>query len=341
MSEWFYAKDGQQNGPVAKEQLVELLRNGTLTPQDMVWTSSMSDWQPAANVQELAGGGAAVAGAPEVLEPSNPYAVSEGALAGAAAVQDHQVGIGAIVPGSEPIDVIACLKRGFDLTVRNFGTVLLIGLVYFAVSFVSSVIFGLIDGMLGFGGTSQEFQSSAGSASAEFQSNGPVSTLAGGVLSVFLSLGLARAGLNIVSGKPATVGMLFGEGDKLLKAIGASILFGVAVVVGLILLVVPGIYIALRYGQFLNAIVDRDLGIMESFQYSSELTTNNRILLLLLWLLSVGVVIAGCLALGVGLLFAYPVMWLMWLVAYRWMQFGSRAVMDQPGTQIPMLAANE
>jgi uncharacterized membrane protein len=157
------------------------------------------------------------------------------------------------------------------------------------------------------------------------------------VLSTFLSLGATRIGLNLVSGKEVNAGMLFGEGRKLLRAIGASILFGLAVAVGLLLLIVPGIYIALRYGQFLAAIVDRDLGIFESFNYSSSLTTNNRLLLLGMWILCVLIILAGFIACGVGLIFAIPVVWLTSMVAYRWMQYGHRAAMDHPGTLTPLL----
>ena len=51
----------------------------------------------------------------------------------------------------------------------------------------------------------------------------------------------------------------------------------------------------MRFGQYLIAIVDRDLGIMDSFNYSSSLTTNNRMNLFLLALLAVVIVLAGAL----------------------------------------------
>ena len=166
----------------------------------------------------------------------------------------------------------------------------------------------------------------------------PLNIIVSQTLSIFLSLGLVRIGLNLVSGKEVSVAMLFGEGRKLLRAIVASILFGIMFAVGLLLLVVPGVYLALRYGQYLTAIVDRDLGIMDSFKYSSSITTNNRLSLLGLWLLCLLVVLAGALACFVGLIFAMPVAWLSTVVAYRWMQYGHRAALDHPGTTTPMLA---
>jgi hypothetical protein len=344
MSEWFYAQGGRQNGPVAFEKLVELARNGALDPvKDLVWTSTMKDWISAGKVEGLF---AAAAETPDLptADPSNPYSAPQSSWIEPAPTPG--IGLSEIVPGSEPIDIGACIKRGFDLTKRQFGIILLVGLVYVGVSIGAGVILGLMDTALGWGSrtVSHSFpgnSSSSGGFSYDFvgyQQNGSIpNMILSQVLSTFLSLGAARIGLNLVSGKEATVGMLFGEGGKLLRAIGASILFGLAVVVGLLLLVVPGIYIALRYGQYMAAIVDRDLGIFESFNYSSSLTTNNRLLLLGLWVLCVLIILAGFIACGVGLIFAIPLVWLTSMVAYRWMQYGHRAAMDHPGTMTPLL----
>jgi hypothetical protein len=330
MTEWYYARGGQQNGPVSFEQLAELARTGGLNPmKDLVWTASMKDWLPAGQVPEIYGHAAA---------PANPYAAPQSDLNDVARITTGEA-LAEIVPGSEPIDVMACVKRGFDLTCRHFGMILLVGVVYMGVSFGTSLLLGLMDVALGLGQVPQtQFESEAGSAFASFQQNGsPLNMLISQVVSIFLSLGISRIGLNLVSGKEFSVGMLFGGGRKLLPALGATILYGLMVGLGMVLLIVPGIYLALRYGQYLTAMVDRDMGIMESFQYSSSLTTNNRMNLFLLVLLAVVIMFAGCLALVVGMIFAFPVVWLSWIVAYRWMQYGHRAALDHHGTKTPML----
>jgi hypothetical protein len=330
MTEWYYARGGQQNGPVSFEQLAELARTGGLNPmKDLVWTASMKDWLPAGQVPEIYGHAAA---------PANPYAAPQSDLNDVARITAGEA-LAEIVPGSEPIDVMACVKRGFDLTCRHFGMILLVGVVYMGVSFGTSLLLGLMDVALGLGQVRQtQFESEAGSAFASFQQNGsPLNMLISQVVSIFLSLGISRIGLNLVSGKEFSVGMLFGGGRKLLPALGATILYGLMVGLGMVLLIVPGIYLALRYGQYLTAMVDRDMGIMESFQYSSSLTTNNRMNLFLLVLLAVVIMFAGCLALVVGMIFAFPVVWLSWIVAYRWMQYGHRAALDHHGTKTPML----
>ena len=51
MIEWYYARGGQQNGPVSFEQLVEVARSGGLNPTaDLVWSQDMKDWTPAGQV---------------------------------------------------------------------------------------------------------------------------------------------------------------------------------------------------------------------------------------------------------------------------------------------------
>jgi hypothetical protein len=51
--DWFYAKNGQQSGPVEKEQLDELFRSGQITSSDLVWNASMSDWAPIGTLPEF------------------------------------------------------------------------------------------------------------------------------------------------------------------------------------------------------------------------------------------------------------------------------------------------
>ncbi len=331
MKEWFYAHKGAQQGPVTLEELRGLIRVGTLDPQtDLVWKSSMKDWLPAHQVAELIPAATA--------DPANPYAPPTTQAAEETPLEE-------IPPGSQPIDVMACVKRGFDLTVRHFGVILLVGLVYIAITIAASFALGQIDSALGFKSPPSEFSAPGGESNFRVaffyglqQGSGPVELIFSQLISIFLSLGATRIGLNIVSGKPFNVGMLFSGGHLLVRAVGASILFYLMVGFGLVLLIVPGIYLALRFGYFLHAIVDRDLGVIDSLKYSSSITTNNRGNLFLLYLLGIAILFAGCLALGVGLAFAFPVFWLSWIIAYRWMQYGSRASMDDPLTKRPMLA---
>ena len=345
MTEWYYASGGNQNGPMSFEQLVEIAKSGNLNPtKDLVWSSTMKDWLPAGQVPGLF---AQPANAPiPPADPANPYAAPTAGWNEVAQITAGEA-LEEITPGSEPLDVMACVKRGLNLTTRNFGTIALVVLVYFGVNMLAGVLLTVMDSALGLGKQelvipqsaepTQEEKIQKFAASFQGQQSIPHQIIVQ-LLGVFLSIGATRIGLNLVSGKEVSVGMLFSGAEKMLPMIGGYIIFGAAVAVGLLLLIVPGIYIALRYGQFFYAIIDKDMGVIESLKYSSSITINNRMKLLVLILLYFVIALAGVLALCVGLFFAIPVIYMSGVVAYRWLQYGPRAAQDHHGTTTPMLA---
>jgi len=50
---WYYASQGQQQGPVSDEQLQRMIQDGSLTRDDLVWREGMAAWQPAGEVAGL------------------------------------------------------------------------------------------------------------------------------------------------------------------------------------------------------------------------------------------------------------------------------------------------
>ena len=74
--------------------------------------------------------------------------------------------------------------------------------------------------------------------------------------------------------------------------------------------------------------VIRSYGMIESFKYRAKITEGHKAKLMLLGFAALGIILAGLLALVVGIVFAYPVAGLAWVLGYRWMQLGRRAVMD-------------
>lgn len=53
MDKWYYSWNGEKLGPVPLAELQSLADEGTLEPADLVWTSGMTDWQPAGSVSAL------------------------------------------------------------------------------------------------------------------------------------------------------------------------------------------------------------------------------------------------------------------------------------------------
>lgn len=73
---WFYASEGQQQGPYPEIQLREFIARGTITADTLVWTEGMANWQRAADVPGL------VSGAPPVIPRSAGALASAGGRGG-------------------------------------------------------------------------------------------------------------------------------------------------------------------------------------------------------------------------------------------------------------------
>lgn len=53
MSEWFFAHNGVQQGPVSLDSLRQLAATGQLKSSDLVWTAGMGAWRPAGQRAEI------------------------------------------------------------------------------------------------------------------------------------------------------------------------------------------------------------------------------------------------------------------------------------------------
>lgn len=91
------------------------------------------------------------------------------------------------------------------------------------------------------------------------------------------------------------------------KYLGASILYALAIVVGLVLLIVPGIIFALMFMFTTFIVIDRGLGPIEALKESNRITYGHKWSLLGFTLMLVLINLLGLIALVVGLLVSIPV----------------------------------
>jgi hypothetical protein len=54
---WFYASNGQQQGPIPEIQFRDLIARGSVTPDTLVWSEGMTGWQRAGEIPGLMSGG--------------------------------------------------------------------------------------------------------------------------------------------------------------------------------------------------------------------------------------------------------------------------------------------
>ena len=97
----------------------------------------------------------------------------------------------------------------------------------------------------------------------------------------------------------------------------SSIIMGIAVAIGIFLLIVPGIYLAIRLQFYSAYIVEEDCGIIESLQKSWDLTKGQGMPLFLLLLAMIGTAIVGCILFFVGLFVAVPLIYMMQCYTFR------------------------
>lgn len=78
MASWFYASEGKQQGPFPEGQFRDLIAQGVVRADTLVWSEGMAGWQKAAEIPGLIGGG----GAPPMMPASGPPMMRGGGYAG-------------------------------------------------------------------------------------------------------------------------------------------------------------------------------------------------------------------------------------------------------------------
>jgi hypothetical protein len=127
------------------------------------------------------------------------------------------------------------------------------------------------------------------------------------LVQISFSLVWVRFALAAHDGRKISVDEVLFDPRTLLDYVGVAIVYGLMVTAGLLLLIVPGVYLAVRYGLAGFVVADGGADVPEALHRSSELTRGVRGRLFLFALAVLGVNLLGALALGVGLLFTVPV----------------------------------
>lgn len=142
-------------------------------------------------------------------------------------------------------------------------------------------------------------------------------SLIGFLLSILMTCGYTAMLLSYQAGKKLPFENLFTNFKPYWRVLGASLLVGLITGLGLLLLIVPGFYWALRYQMTVNLIIDKNLSIGDAMRQSASLTQGKKMSLLGFDFVCLGIIILGAICLGVGILVAIPVVWLAGIVVYR------------------------
>lgn len=137
------------------------------------------------------------------------------------------------------------------------------------------------------------------------------------VIKIIVDIGLVKIALEFVEGRKPEFMELFKQYNLFAKYFLGSILYGLLVGIGLILLIIPGIILMIRLQFYNYLIVDKGLSPIEALRISWQLTKGFSMNLFLYGLAVLGVILLGFLALVIGIFVAIPVTMLATAYVYR------------------------
>jgi uncharacterized membrane protein len=123
-----------------------------------------------------------------------------------------------------------------------------------------------------------------------------------------LGYGVAFAYLKAARGDPVKVKDMFEVFHNYWNVVLASLLVGVIVAIGLVLLIIPGIIFACKLAFTPYLVVDRKMAIIEAVKESWRMTGGYSWKVFLIGLLAIPICIAGLICFGVGIIIA--IMWI-------------------------------
>jgi uncharacterized membrane protein len=122
-----------------------------------------------------------------------------------------------------------------------------------------------------------------------------------------LQLGIAIYFLNILNDRPASIENLIEGFKPLLKVILIYIVISIATAIGIVLLIIPGIIIALGFSMTYYILVENpELSIEESLKESWRLTNGYKMELFVLHLRFIPWYLLGLLCFGIGIFVVMP-----------------------------------
>jgi len=193
---------------------------------------------------------------------------------------------------------------------ENFGILIGATLIVFGLAFGLAFFQGFVESML------KGIDQRPTAASTIFSL---IFGILSNVFQAFVGIGNLYLMLALLRRQPASIDMLFGGGERLLPTIGVSIFLGLAITVGFLLLIIPGIIVMLFYWPSYYLVIDRRMPVMRSFAVARTITKGNEITAFVMGLLALAIFVVGVLALCVGIVAAQPLALLMFACAYLMM----------------------
>ncbi|WP_444906959.1 hypothetical protein ACJJIQ_19000 [Microbulbifer sp. ANSA003] len=237
---------------------------------------------------------------------SDIYKAPEANLANSP-VSDDSGSIEKGIAGDYSFSIGETLSEAWQRTSGNKGTVWVGALLYFVAIIAITIVATLITG-----GTAAFSPDSNPGPFAEALSQ-LIVTFAGAPLAV----GMTMIGIKIARDEQTSGTEVFAHFDKIVPLGFATIVMYLLIGVGLILLIIPGIYLMIAYLMTMPLIADRNLSPWEALETSRKAITKNWFAFLGFAIVMILIFLAGSIPLLIGLIWAIPLCSIAFGVAYR------------------------
>lgn len=200
--------------------------------------------------------------------------------------------------GNYQLAVGEVVQEAWGRVAGNKSALWIGALIYIAVNFGISLVLGLFVG--------GDVPPPAPDAAAQMPTaQGSLADTLANLLTMPLGVGLMLLGVAIASGRTAIPTSLFSWYDRFLKLVLTWILMAILILIGTLLLVLPGIYLAVSYQLALPLVADKGLGPWEALETSRKTVTHK-------WFTFFGLnLVAGLAATGSVLLLGIPLIWVL------------------------------
>ena len=197
------------------------------------------------------------------------------------------------------------LSEAWARTKGNKGTIWL-GILLYMVAYIGiTVIVNLITGQ-----SFTDPQANQGVGSI-------LSSLIIAAVSAPLGAGMMMIGVKIARDEQVSGTEVFAHFDKVLPLAAGMVLMYLLVSLGFILLILPGIYLAIGYIMMMPLIVDKNMGPWQALETSRKAVTKHWFPIFGFMIVMMLLYVAGFLALVIGLIWALPTLSIAYGVLYR------------------------
>ncbi|MEK7084587.1 MAG: hypothetical protein AAB932_05115 [Patescibacteria group bacterium] len=198
---------------------------------------------------------------------------------------------------AQPFSIGEALSFGWGVVKKNIGFFILLMIVVYAVSYLPSV-FGVF-------------------IAEESMFLYMLISIAGTILGFIISIGFMHITIKFADGQQGGWNDLFARANLWWKFLLGSLLYGLIVMAGMILLIIPGIIWAIKYSQMFYIIVDKQIGPLEALKQSGQMTAGVKGSLFLFWIVAGLVNLLGFLLFLVGSFVTVPITYVAMAHVYR------------------------